>query len=190
MNIEMEIRAKVNDFNEIKKALEKIGATFLKSESQSDRIFGASKFLDSENMITEGGISARIREADNKATLEFKEIFRQKGKGIELSCEVSSADLAEKLLKKLEFKEAFTIKKIRDSYSYKDFTICLDKVEKLGNFIEVEKIITSEDKTDEAKKECLDLLNILASGSKIENKKYGDLMQELINKNERKISKN
>lgn len=183
MNVEVEIRARVNDSNKIKKALERIGATFLKSENQSDRIFGISKFLNSENMIIEGGISARIREVNNKATLEFKEILRQKGEGIELSCEVSSSDLAEKLLKKLDFEEAFTIKKIRDSYSYKDFTICLDRVEKLGNFIEIEKIITSENKTEEIKKECLNLLNVLAPGSEIETRKYGDLMQELINKN-------
>ena len=180
MNLEVEIRAKVDDFAEIKKALEKIRADFIKSEAQTDRVFGASKFLDSDNMIIEGGLSARIREVDSKRTLEFKEILREKG-GMELSCEVSSIELAEKLLKKLDFEEAFTIKKLRESYSYKDFTICLDKVEQLGNFIEIEKI-TSEDETDRVKKECNELLNTIAPNSEIELRKYGDLMQELINR--------
>lgn len=180
MNLEVEIRAKVDDFAEIKKALEKIRADFIKSETQIDRVFGASKFLDSDNMIIEGGLSARIREVDGKRTLEFKEILRKKG-GMELSCEVSSIELAEKLLKKLDFEEAFTIKKIRESYSYKDFTICLDKVEQLGNFIEIEKI-TSEDEADRIKKECNELLSTIAPNSEIESRKYGDLIQELINR--------
>ena len=179
MNLEVEIRAKVNDFTEIKKALEKIRADFIKSETQTDRVFGASKFLDSDNMIIEGGLSARIREVDGKRTLEFKEILREKG-GMELSCEVSSSELAEELLKKLDFEEAFTIKKLRESYSYKDFTICLDRLEQLGNFIEIEKI-TSPDKMEKEKKECLNLLNTIAPGAKIETRKYGDLIQELIN---------
>lgn len=186
MNIEVEIRAKVNDFNEIKKVLGKVEADFKKSEKQMDKIFGADKFLDSEHKIIEGGIVARIREVDGKRTLEFKEILREKG-GIELSCEVPSIEIAEKILKKLDFEEAFTIKKTRETYSYKDFIICLDKVDQLGDFIEVEKEITSEEKIDETRKECLDLLEIMAPGAKVENRKYGDLMQELKNQEKNKI---
>jgi len=180
MNIEVEIRAKVDDFTEIKQALEKIGANFIKSDNQIDKIFGAAKFLDSKHKIIEGGIVARIREVNGQRTLEFKEISREKG-GLELSSEVPSIELAEKLLQKLDFEQAFTIKKARDSYSWQDFTICLDKVEQLGNFIEVEKIIESENKVDQARKECLDLLETIAPGIKIETRKYGDLMQDLIN---------
>jgi len=183
MNVEVEIRSKIDDFTKIKEALDKIGANFIKSERQVDKIFGASKFLDSEHKIIEGGIVARIREVNEKRTLEFKEILRQKG-GIELSCEVPSIELGEKMLKKLDFEEAFTIKKSRESYSYKDFTICLDNVEQLGNFIEIERITSTdeESKKDEIRKECLDLLETLAPGSEIEARKYGDLMQELINR--------
>lgn len=181
MNIEVEIRAKVNCFDEIKKVLEKIGASFRKSEKQIDKIFGAAKFLDSEHKIMEGGIVARIREIDGKSTLEFKEILRGKG-GIELNCPIANIEIGEKMLKKLDFEESFVIKKNREIYSYNGFAICLDEVEQLGNFIEIEKEITSEEKIDETRKECLDLLEKIAPGSKIENRKYGDLMQEIINK--------
>jgi len=187
MNIEVEIRAKVNDFSEIKKALNKIGANFRKSETQIDKIFGVAKFLDSEHKIVEGGIVARIREVNGKRTLEFKEILREKG-GIELNCEVANIEMAEKMLKKLDFEEGFTVKKSREIYSYQDSTICLDKVEQLGNFIEIEKMISidEENKKAEAKKGCLDLLNVLAPNSKVESRKYGDLMQELINQKNKK----
>jgi len=180
MSIEVEIRAKVSGSDEIEKSLEKIGAELVKSERQTDKIFGAAKFLDSEHKIIEGGVSARIREVDGKSKLEFKEILREKG-GIELSCLIPSIKVGEKMLKKLDFEEAFTIKKGRKVYSYNDFTICLDEVEKLGNFIEIEKEINTEGEIEKTRNECIGLLEKIAPGSKIENRKYGDLMQELVN---------
>jgi len=181
MNIEVEVRAKIENFGKIKETLKKVGANFIKTENQIDKIFGADKFLDAEHKIIEGGLSARIREVDGKSTLEFKEILREKG-GIELNCPIANIKIGEKMLKKLDFEEDFTIRKNREFYSYNGFTICLDKVEQLGNFIEIEKEITSEGKIDETKKECLELLEKIAPGSEIEKRKYGDLMQELINK--------
>lgn len=74
------------------------------------------------------------------------------------------------------------LQKKREIYSYNGFAICLDEVEQLGNFIEIEKEITSAEKIDETRKDCLALLWKIAPGSEIENRKYGDLMQGLINK--------
>lgn len=185
-NIEVEIKVKIDDFTRIKNVLKGVGADFVKTEKQMDKIFGASKFLDSENMMIEGGIVARIREIDGKKTLEFKEILRQKG-GLELSCEISSIELAQRLLGKLDFKEAFAIKKTRELYSYKDFTICLDAVEELGDFMEIEKMVISPEMVEETKKEILDLLNDLAPGAEVETRKYGDLMQELINQKRKPV---
>lgn len=184
MNIEVEIRAKVNNFTGIKKVLKGLNAEFVKSEKQADRIFGSPRFLDSSNMIIEGGLSARIREVDNIKSLEFKEISRKKGSGIELSCEVASVNLAKKMLKKLDFNEAFVVKKNRETYTYDDFTICLDNVAQLGNFIEIEKItsLNSEKAKEIIKNECLNLLQKLDSLAIIEPRKYGDLIQEKINK--------
>ncbi len=185
MSIEVEIRAKLNDFAKVRRVLKNLGADFLKSEKQTDKIFGASKFLDLEHKIIEGGISARIREVDGKSRLEFKEILRKKG-GIELNCLIANIEAGEKMLQKLGFEEAFTIKKNRQTYSYNGFLICLDEVEKLGNFIEIEKEIVSEDKIEKTRKECLNLLEKIASDSQIENRKYGDLMQDLINQRKNK----
>ncbi len=200
MNIEVEIRAKVNDFGIIKQKFKEIGIDFIKSERQMDKIFGAKKFLDSEHKIVEGGIVARIREIDDKRNLEFKEISREKG-GIELNCEVSSVEMAEKMLEKLDFEEAFTIKKIREVYSYSAgdealphlhlrpalrdsvFEVCLDEVEQLGNFIEIEKMVGVKEKINSAREECLNLLKQISPDAEITNEKYGDMMQNIINKN-------
>lgn len=51
----------------------------------------------------------------------------------------------------------------------------------MGKFIEVEKIIPNEEEKDRARQECIGLLNKLAPDLEIEDKKYGDMMQDLIN---------
>lgn len=179
--IEVEIRAKVKDFEGIKNKLDEIRAKKKRGVRLVDRIFGHPIFLDSDNMIIEGGIVPRIRSVDDNNKLEFKEISR-KGGGIELESNIDDVNLGIELLKKLGFKEAFTIDKKRESYEYGDFNIDLDDVSRLGRFIEIEKIVKSEEEKELARKECINLLEEISPGSKIEDRKYGDLMQELINK--------
>jgi len=179
--IEVEVKARIDNIDEIKQKLNSLNAKFLKQETQMDKIFGNPIFLDSNNKIIEGGIVSRIRVVNDTKILEFKEIMRTSG-GIEIESELSSIDDGIALLKKLGFEEAFTVSKVRETYSYNDFTICLDKVEKLGCFIEVEKKISSNEEKNKQKEECIKLLNLISPGCKIENRKYGDLMQEIINK--------
>ena len=180
--VEVEIRARIKDVERIKDELKKIGAEFAKTERQIDRIFGHPMFLDSDNMIIEGGISARIREIGDEKLLEFKEISRRNG-GIEIKSELSDVNVGLKFLEKLQFSEAFIVSKTRESYLYNNFVICLDSVNQLGNFIEIERLINFSDNKEKVRKECENLLHVLSPDSEIENKKYGDLMQEIINKN-------
>ena len=178
--IEVEIRAKINNKNELQKKLKEIGAIFDRTEKQVDRIFGNSMFLNSDNMIIEGGLSARIREVGDKKTLEFKEIFREKG-GIEIEADLSAVEIGLKFLEKLKFKEAFVVSKLREIYLYNNFTICIDSVDQLGDFIEIEKMVEFSGDEKQARIKCLDLLNDLLPNTKIENRKYGDLIQEILN---------
>ncbi|MBW2996044.1 class IV adenylate cyclase [Candidatus Woesearchaeota archaeon] len=181
--IEVEIKARISNVDDIKKKLNQIRAKFLKTEKQIDKVFGHPRFLDSEKKIIEGGFVARIRVVDDNHTLEFKEILRQNG-GVEIKSELKDLNTGVEFLNKLNFKEKFTVSKSRDHYSYNNFAICLDNVKQLGNFIEIEKIVTSSEEKENARKRCLDLLNTLAPNSEIEDKKYGDLIQEKINKGE------
>jgi adenylate cyclase class 2 len=179
--IEVEVKAKVSNPDVIKESLKRINARFLKSERQMDKIFGHPMFLDSDNMIIEGGLVPRIRVVGDKKTLEFKEIQR-KGGGMELKSELSDIDIGVRFLKKLGFIEAFTVSKLRESYSYEGFVISLDNVDKLGRFIEIEKMVDSLQKKEKAREECIRLLDLLYPSCTIEDRKYGDLIQEIINK--------
>lgn len=178
--IEVEVKARVESLRKIREALNE-RARFMGSTHQTDMIFGHPNFLDSEHKITEGGIVARIREEGNKKSLEFKEI-RRHGIALELKHEITNTDSVRDFLAKLGFRETFAIKKARETYLYRDFLVCLDAVEELGKFIEVEKIVANEQEAGEARKECLEILRDFAPDSETEYRKYGDLMQDLINK--------
>ena len=181
--IEVEVKARVDSFREIRQALgEK--ARFMGSTHQSDAIFGHPSFLDSESKIVEGGIVSRIRESGDSKVLEFKEV-RRDGKALELKHEITDPAKIREFLDKLGFKEAFTINKVRETYLYRDFLVCLDTVEQLGQFIEVEANLGPEKDPGEAWKQCLDVLREFAPQAEVESRKYGDLMQDIINKKAR-----
>ncbi|MDD3190684.1 MAG: class IV adenylate cyclase [Candidatus Pacebacteria bacterium] len=180
--IEIEIRAKIENPEKIKASLEKLGAKFIKSQKQIDRIFGHKQFLDKDNMIIEGGLSARIRTINDVSILEFKEISREKG-GMEIVSNLSDANIGTAFLTKLGFEEAFTIAKQRNFYSYENLEIAMDNVEQLGYFIEIEKMVNYNDDKDAAKQECVDFLQRIGEDLIVEKRKYGDLMQEIINQN-------
>ncbi|MFC1723821.1 class IV adenylate cyclase, partial [Nanoarchaeota archaeon] len=177
--IEVEIKARVDGFDEIKKKLDDLNASLSKSVHQVDKIFGHPMFLDADKMVIEGGYISRIRSVNDICKLQFKEMRRTSG-AIELSSELGSIGIGVEFLNKLGFEEAFTIDKHRESYKYQDFSIELDRVEKLGTFIEIEKIVKLPEEKDLAREECVKLLELISPSTKIEDRKYGDLMQELI----------
>ncbi len=179
--IEVEIRARIKDINLLKKNLQEIGAKFEKTKKLVDKIYGRPQDLDGENKLIEGALCPRIREKDGKSNVEFKEISRQGG-GIEISAPLINMDFGIKFLENLGFNEAFTIAKIRDCYDYQDFEIDIDQVEQLGDFVEIEKNVANEDQIKQARQDCVELLEKLAPGAEIVDQKYGDLMQDIINK--------
>jgi adenylate cyclase class 2 len=178
--LEVEVRARLDSFDKVREILHE-KARFMGHFHQVDRIFGHPKFLDSEHKIAEGGIVARIREEGEKQLLEFKQI-RRSGGALEIKHDIAHSEPIKEFLESLGFQETFSIIKFRDSYLYRDFLVCLDEVEKLGKFIEVEKAVASEQETGETWKQCFEILKELAPGSETEHRKYGDMIQDLINK--------
>ena len=62
-------------------------------------------FLDENKMIIEGGLSARIRQVGQNTWLEFKEISRQKGAGIEIKADLDNMEEGLRFFEKLGFIE-------------------------------------------------------------------------------------
>jgi adenylate cyclase, class 2 len=178
--LEIEIRAKANSLDNIRKKLGELSAKKIGVEKQVDKIFGRPKDRDEENKIIEGRFSARIRQKENKILTELKEI-RRNGAGLEFSSPVQKIEDGVRLLESLDYEESFTISKTRELYELENCEICLDQVDKLGNFIEIECKSTESGNTEELLDKCKSLLSKIDPEATLESRKYGDLMQELIN---------
>jgi adenylate cyclase class 2 len=178
--IEVEIKARIKDIESVRKKVIEAGAIFMKKEDQMDCIFGHPLMLDENKMVVEGGYMGRVRQVNGKVKLTFKEIVRGKS-GIEIETEIGNVEIGKSFLTRLGFEEAFMVHKIRDVFELSGVEIAVDKVKILGDFIEVEKIVDVPEKVDSAHADCQKVLDSLGIEYEIITKKYGDLMQEIIN---------
>jgi adenylate cyclase class 2 len=150
---EIEVKARISDQKALLAALKKLGCRFSKSVHQHDFVYvkkvGPIKIYNSNEAFL------RIRIKDNK-----KILFTYKKKGvndldsIEHELEIDSKDEMEQALLHMGHKKALEIKKRRMTASHKGLEICIDEVEDLGSFIEVEKL-TEEDVNSTAVQEEL-----------------------------------
>ncbi len=185
---EVEIRSKCANLNKLKNKIISIGAVHIKTEVLIDKVFGRPKDLDNNTKIIEGRFSARIRKNEKKTLVEFKQIKRN-GIGLEFSSPVPEISDGEEFLTSLGYEEAFTVSKVRDTFQITDFELCLDRVDILGDYLEIEHTSDKKNKSI-LLKECKEMLSSIDPKMKIESKKYGDLMQDLINSTTKNIKTN
>jgi len=163
MNIEVEIKLKINSFEEVKKILPRFGK-LAKSIKQIDeyyipchRDFFAQKPHPVEWL--------RIRTNPDKTVFEYDKSINKKADGEqecanEYETEISQPEEFKKILGFLNFKKVVTVEKLREYWDCEDFEVSLDNVKDLGLFIEVEAKGDFEN-TKKAKEECVSFLKKL-----------------------------
>jgi predicted adenylyl cyclase CyaB len=163
MNIEVEIKVKVNNLKEIKKKVSKIGK-LVKAIKQIDeyyischRDFFAHKPQPIEHL--------RIRTNPDKIVFEYTRTINMKIDGDydyaeEYETEISDVKEFKKILEFLDFKKIVTIEKYREYWTYGGIEIALDDVKGAGTFVEAEAKGDFKNKK-EAKKECIKFLENL-----------------------------
>lgn len=137
--MEVELRAAISDLKAMRKRLIKKGAKFNKeAKRQIDRYYR----LRGEELSPQGPGSAilRIRTGKEKAKLTVKVLTDRPGIWEEHEVTVSSEEEARRILECAGFVELFTIDKRRTQGKLKEFTLCLDSLEVLGDHLEVELI--------------------------------------------------
>lgn len=177
---EVEVKAKVSNFTEIQSRLTKLGCTFSEPSIQKDRIYlpNGIEFPDK----TKGTLFARIRNSNGKYIFTLKKQLDTEFENIEHELVIDSPEQANEMLKLLDFHEVLSVSKKRIKCKYEDMTICLDEIEGLGSFVEVEKM-TAENDTARIKNELFKFLETL--GVKKEDqifKGYAILIYDLNNK--------
>ncbi len=174
MSIEVEAKAYCEDLLEIEERIKGLGAEFVSELEQVDTYFNhpTRDFAQTDEAL-------RIRRAGEKATFTYKgpKIDSQTKTREELKVELSDGDAMRDVLLKLGFSEVGVVKKLRKKYQVGEFKVCLDEVEGLGSFVELEVEVPSGDQ-DEIARSRDDILKTMNDWglSKIERKSYLELL--------------
>lgn len=178
MPVEVEVKIKVNDFEDIEYRLLDGGALLEEIVRQRDRYFQhpSRDFNETDEAL-------RIREDGDRFYLTYKgPKFDPKSKTrVELNTEISSVKNITHTLEQLGFREVGVVSKERKIYLYNELQFCLDNVESVGLYVEVEKIIP--DKSHYEKERELIFKTIKEMGlnpEKNERKSYLELLLDKI----------
>ncbi len=151
--IEVEVKVKA-DHDKALSILMKIGAIKIKVENQSDTYFTAPHrdFTKTDEVL-------RIRSLEDQAVLTYK---GPKLDGVSKTREELETPVdgitAKRVLHALGFSEAGIVSKIRQVFKVGDIIVCLDAVENLGQFLEVEIITKSEKYIESSRQKLFEFL--------------------------------
>lgn len=136
---EIEIKMKVTDLSLLREKLESMGAQFVQPINQIDTTYLKGDGVKTTS-LKEGDIILRIRRQDDKAVFNLKQQKSGEMDNLEFETDISEPDNMHKILLLMNWRVDMVVKKIRQKGKLADYEICLDQVEELGTFIEIEKI--------------------------------------------------
>jgi predicted adenylyl cyclase CyaB len=172
---EIEIKAHVKDEKSLLKALEAKGVKL-------NQVFGPPNFAGGDNQHN----WLRLRtENDTKHLFTLKRSVVGQLDSIEHETEVSDTSETLAIIKELGFVPFSNIIKTRQKAKFGDLEICFDKVEQLGTFIEVEKIMHHDADNVSVRAELWDFLTSLGINREAEEHDGYDTMMEKLKKSER-----
>ena len=180
--IEVEVKAKIRSFDEMRKRLDEINAVKVKTEHQEDRYFNSPvrDFAQTDEAL-------RIREtkSDDKhnlfITYKGPKIDAKSKTREEVEMEIEDADKASKIFENLGFKEVRTVVKDREYYQYENYEISLDNVHGLEPYMEIEISLDDNSDYSKAQESIFELFEKLGITDGFERTSYLELLEELDN---------
>lgn len=137
---EVEVKAKVSDLSKIRTLLEKKGVQFSDTVIQKDIIYCEEKVLPRFGEFMSGSVFLRIRDTGDKVYFTLKKSESNELDSVERETIISDLKQMEDAILLMGYVEGARVNKMRRTGKYGDYEICLDEVEGLGSFIEVEVI--------------------------------------------------
>lgn len=176
--LEVEAKAHVSNFENIKIKLKEIGAEENKFEHQEDVYFNAphKDFAQTDEAL-------RIREITRKKSVEI--ILTYKGAKLddksktrkEIEVKVEDKNNLASILENIGFKASGKVRKDRINYLFKGFIITLDKVYNLGNFVEIEKDLMEGEDYQKVLDEIFEIYSKLGIEEGFERRSYLELLE-------------
>lgn len=173
--MEIEIKAQVKNFIEVKKNLKKIGAKYIGKKNQIDYYYSLYK----RPIGKKKGNVMRVRHdrISGETRLEFhkpKNIYAAE----EIELKVDSLKIVQRILREMKAKQEFIIDKERLVYKKSKIEIVLDTIKALGTFVEVEIEGKDTKKNREALYTMLDKLGIDKSQIMLHERYHGMILKK------------
>lgn len=179
--MEIEIKARLQDKDVVMKKLTALGCAFSAATTQDDMVWVET--MGSMDTFLANKVFLRIRVQDSsKVILTAKKSKALSGDESLIKREhevvVDSADEARGILEMLGLTEAVRVVKKRQKTHHAGYEICVDDIEGLGSFIELERI-ADEHEAARIQKEMTDFLTTLGVSAEDKvSKGYDILMLE------------
>lgn len=142
---EIELKFRVNDYDKLMDKLKSLGCEIGELIEQSDSVYvGDLNHVES----VKDSIWLRVRKENDRVELNVKKQSAKIQESKEVEFGVDSYEKANEFLEVLGYKKWVTVNKRRRYSKYLDYNLCIDEVERLGSFIEVELLVSEDDKKD------------------------------------------
>ncbi|MCC8089516.1 MAG: class IV adenylate cyclase [Rikenellaceae bacterium] len=175
MSYEVELKVKIDDYDSMEDALSRIGCVWEKTCRQADKIYYRPGRMEKKEEQT---LFFRIRSENDKHILTLKQIL-DNTEVIEYESAVENRQDVENMLYLLGFEDYVTVIKTRKTGMADGITVCMDKVEELGSFMELEKVVALDEERESAREELRCFLNRLGVGmEQVCDKRYHTMMRE------------
>jgi adenylate cyclase, class 2 len=148
---EVEVKAKLKNKDVVMKKLTELGCVFEDPIVQNDTVY--AKNVGSIEVFKANDVFLRIRIKNNsKAIFTLKKRMKNDLDALEYETGIDSKDEMEQALFLMGYQESARVNKTRIITHYNGCEICIDDVEGLGSFIEMEKL-TEEGDSEEIQNE-------------------------------------
>ncbi len=166
---EVEVKLPLHDVKAIESVLTDLGAKRTNSEKQIDvyldhpcKSFGetdeALRLRTRKNIVVDSPDANDIPDTEIEMTYKGPKIDATTKTRIELSVGVDNLEVAKALLLNLGFKDVATITKNRIFYVHKGITVSIDDIQDIGTYLELERVVNSEELIHDARKEIFQLI--------------------------------
>ena len=178
--IEVEVKAKIDSFEEIENKLEKIGAQKSKKEFQEDIYFN-SPVVDFAK--TDEALRIRTTKENDKTnifiTYQGQKIDSASETRKEIEMGIDDAEKCSQIFEEIGFKKVRTVRKNRQYYTYKNFEISLDDIEGLEPYMEIEIGLDDNEDYSDAQNKIFELFEKLGITDGFERTSYLELLEKL-----------
>ncbi len=157
--VEVKVRA---DHETVRSHLSELGADSVGTVTQVDTYFDAPhrEFVETDEALR---IRRETEDDETNARLTYKGplVEAESKTREEVEAAVANGDDVRAILESLGFSPAATVRKERERFQHGEFTITLDSVDDVGEFVEVETHAESEDVVETGREAAFDVLRNL-----------------------------